>query len=495
MKVALVSAEAYPFSKTGGLGDVVGALFKEFIKAGIDVSLFLPFYRTTKQRFSSQTINAGVVYGVPVGSVKYFGAVRTARVSFDEEDNLKIESSKQGNLFLIEHNDFFDRDELYGTSYGEYLDNAERFVFFSRAVLEICKIMNLNFDIIHCHDWHTALIPLYLKTFYKECRCFEKTKTVLTIHNLGYQGIFPREKLEITGFGQEMFHIDGFEFYGMVNFLKVGLFNADVLTTVSPTYAREILTPEYGAGLDGVLRKRKESLVGIINGIDYKIWNPEKDPFIVQNYGLGNLKDKQKNKEYLLSFTNIKSSMETPLIGFVGRLVYQKGIDIIADAISGLIEKGISFIVEGTGEAYYENKVRELQSTYPSKVYAYIGFDEALAHKIYAGVDGLLVPSRYEPCGLNQLIAMRYGTPPICRRTGGLSDTVEDGVTGFLFDEYSAEALTEAVERFISAYTDKDRFYRISYEAMSRDFSWTNSSMKYLELYKGLIDERKTGLI
>ncbi|WP_353683537.1 glycogen synthase GlgA [Thermodesulfovibrio sp. 3907-1M] len=495
MKIALVSAEAYPFSKTGGLGDVVGALFKEFIKAGIDVTVFLPFYRTTRQNFFSSTVNAGIVYGVAVGSTKRFGAVRTARVSFDEEDNLKIEASTEGNLFFIEHNDFFDRDELYGTNHGEYLDNAERFVFFSRAVLEICKVMNLKFDIIHCHDWHTALVPLYLKTFYKECSCFERTKTVLTIHNLGYQGIFPREKLEITGFGQEMFHIDGFEFYGMVNFLKVGLFNADIITTVSPTYAKEILTPEYGAGLDGVLRKRKESLVGIINGIDYKIWNPEKDPFIVQNYGTGNISDKQKNKQYLLSFTNLKCSIQNPLIAFIGRLTYQKGIDIIVDAIPGLIEKGVSFIFEGTGEAYYENKIRELQNNYPSKIYAFVGFDEALAHKIYAGADSLLVPSRYEPCGLSQLIAMRYGTPPVCRRTGGLSDTVEDGVTGFLFDEYSAEALTEAVKQFCSAYEDKNRFSRIIYEAMKRDFSWSNSCKKYLELYKGLINEGKTGII
>ncbi|MGB9711224.1 MAG: glycogen synthase GlgA [Thermodesulfovibrio sp.] len=495
MKIALVSAEAYPFSKTGGLGDVVGALFKEFIKAGIDTTLFLPFYRTTKQNFPSSTVNAGIVYGVSVGANTRFGALRTARVCFDEEENLKIEASTQGNLFFIEHNDFFDREELYGTTHGEYLDNAERFVFFCRAVLEICKIMNLKFDVIHCHDWHTALIPLYLKTFYKECSCFERTKTILTIHNLGYQGIFPREKLEITGFGQEMFHIDGFEFYGMINFLKVGLFNADIITTVSPTYAKEILTPEYGAGLDGVLRKRKESLVGIINGIDYKIWNPETDPFIVQNYGVNNIKNKQKNKEDLINLAGIKCSSESPLIAFIGRFAYQKGIDIIAQAIPALVQKEVSFVFEGTGEAYYENKIRELQKNFPSKIYAFVGFDEALAHKIYAGADGLLVPSRYEPCGLSQLIAMRYGTPPICRRTGGLSDTVEDRVTGFLFDEYTSAALTEAIERFIEIYKNKNRFLNMIYEAMKRDFSWSNSCKKYIELYRGLINEGKTGII
>ncbi|MGB9891766.1 glycogen synthase GlgA [Thermodesulfovibrio yellowstonii] len=497
MKLALVSAEAYPFSKTGGLGDVVGSLFKEFIKAGIDVTLFLPFYKITRDNFSNSVVNAEIVYGAPIGLNTLFGAVRVAKVSVDSDDNLIIEPSKKGNLFFIEHNNFFDRNELYGTNHGEYLDNAERFVFFSRAVLEICKIMNLNFDVIHCHDWHTALIPLYLKTLYRECSCFEKTKTVLTVHNLGYQGIFPREKLELTGFGQEMFHIDGLEFYGMVNFLKGGLFNADIITTVSPTYAKEILTPDYGAGLDGVLRKRKENLVGIINGIDYKIWNPEEDPFIAKKYGLQNINDKQKNKEDLIALAGINSSLQDPIIAFIGRMVYQKGIDIVVDAMPNLIKNGISFIFEGTGESYYEHKIRELQNSYPSKVFAFIGFDETLAHKIYAGADSLLVPSRYEPCGLSQLIAMRYGTIPICRKTGGLSDTVEDKVTGFLFSEYSSSALTHAISRFIEIYNNKQKFLEMIREAMKRDFSWSNSSKKYIELYRGLIGERerKTGTI
>ncbi|MCS7215213.1 MAG: glycogen synthase GlgA [Thermodesulfovibrio sp.] len=497
MKVALVSAEAYPFSKTGGLGDVVGALFKEFIKSGIDVSLFLPFYRVTKNSYFNLTVNADIVYGVPIGLTTLFGAVRVARVSVDSSDNLVIEPSKEGNLFFIEHDNFFDRDELYGTSHGEYFDNAERFIFFSRAVLEVCKIMKFHFDVIHCHDWHTALIPLYLKTFYRECLCFENTKTVFTVHNLGYQGIFHRDKLELTGFGQEMFHIDGLEFYGMVNFLKGGLFNADIITTVSPTYATEILSPEYGGGLDGVLRKRRESLVGIINGIDYKIWNPEEDPFIVQRYGLQNISNKQKNKQDLISLAGIDCSLEDPLIAFIGRMVYQKGIDIIVDAIPELIKKGVCFVFEGTGEHYYENKIRELRNIYPSKIFVFIGFDEALAHKIYAGADGLLVPSRYEPCGLSQLIAMRYGTIPICRQTGGLSDTVEDEVTGFLFSKYSSEALMHAVFRFIEAYNDKQKISQMICEAMKRDFSWRSSSKKYIELYRGLISEgdRKTSII
>jgi len=495
MKIALVSAEAYPFSKTGGLGDVVGALFKEFVKSGIDVMLFVPFYRITKQNFYDSTVNAGVVYGVTVGSTNRFGAVRTAKVFFDSEDNMKIEPSKEGNLFFIEHNDFFDREELYGTNYGEYLDNAERFVFFSRAVLEVCKVLNLKFDVIHCHDWHTALIPLYLKTLYRENPCFSSTKSVFTIHNLGYQGVFPREKLDITGFGWEMFHIDGLEFYGMVNFMKGGLFSADKITTVSPTYAKEILLPEYGFGLDGVLRKKQDILIGILNGIDYKIWNPQQDPFIIYRYGIENFHEKFKNKEELIKMTGIDYPLDKPLLAFIGRLVSQKGLDILFDSIPALIDKEIRIIFEATGEHYYENRLREIQNIYPSKIFSFIGFDEALAHKIYAGADALLIPSKYEPCGLGQFIAMRYGTIPICRKTGGLADTVEDGITGFLFSNYDSNSLISAVFRFLEIFYKKESFYNMICSAMKKDFSWNVSSKKYLELYKGLINERKTSSI
>ncbi|GAB6183686.1 glycogen synthase GlgA [Thermodesulfovibrio hydrogeniphilus] len=486
MKVALVSAEAVPFSKTGGLGDVVGALFKEFLKAGVDVRFFLPYYRITKNNFSDKVEDVGIVYGVQIGNSKKFGAVRSAKAYVDSEDNLILKPDKSGNIFFIEHNDFFDREQLYGTNYGEYLDNAERFIFFSRAILEICRVLDLKVRIIHCHDWHTSLIPLYLKTLYKECLCFEKTKTILTIHNLGYQGVFPKDKLELTGFGWEMFHIDCLEFYGMVNFLKAGIFNADYITTVSPTYAKEILTPEFGFGLDGVLRKRQDRLTGILNGIDYKIWNPEKDPYIIANYDKENIEDKRKNKEEIMKIANLTGSLDSPLVAFIGRMVSQKGADLIADAVPSLIEKGINFVFEGTGENYYENRIRELQNKYPSKIFAYIGFDEVLAHKIYAGADALLVPSKYEPCGLSQLIAMRYGTIPICRKTGGLADTVEDGLTGFLFDNYTVEDLQKAVFRFLEIYHFQERFNKMRLNAMERDFSWKKSCYEYLELYRKL---------
>lgn len=487
MKVALISAEAYPFSKTGGLGDVVGALFKEFIKAGIDIKLFLPYYRITREKFSEKIEDSGIVYGVQIGKEKKFGAVRSAKATVDKNGNIMLKPDKEGNIFFIEHNDFFDRDNLYGTNYGEYFDNAERFIFFSRAFLEVCRDLEFRFDIIHCHDWHTSLIPLYLKTIYKECQCFENTKTILTIHNLGYQGVFPKEKLELTGFGWEMFHIDCLEFYGMINLLKSGIFNADVITTVSPTYAREILYPEYGFGLDGVLRKKQDKLIGILNGIDYNTWNPEEDLHIKQKYGIKNIKEKIKNKEDLINITKMEFSINAPLIAFIGRMVYQKGIDLIIDALPSILDKEIKFIFLGSGENYYESKIRELQNAYPSSIFAYIGFDEILAHKIYAGADALLMPSKYEPCGLSQLIAMKYGTIPLCRKTGGLADTVEDGVTGFLFNDYKVEDLISMILRFVETYNNKELFIKIMLNAMKQDFSWEKSCKQYIELYKGFI--------
>lgn len=492
MKVALVSAEAYPFSKTGGLGEVVGALFKEFIRNGLDVTLFLPYYRVSKNKFHDKVSDCGLVYGVSIGLETKFGATRSAKVSLTVNGNLLVEPSQCGNLFFVEHNDFFDREQIYGTSYGEYLDNAERFVFFSRGFLEICKILNLNFDIIHCNDWHTALIPLYMKTFYREF--FKKTKTILTIHNLGYQGVFPREKLEITGFGAEIFHIDGIEFYGMINFLKGGIFYSDYITTVSPTYAKEILTAEYGFGLDGVLRKRKESLTGIINGIDYNFWDPSTDPYIFHKYSVENFFEKRKNKEELIRICELNVSVEEPLLGFIGRLTSQKGIDIMIEVIPKIIDK-VGFIVVGTGESYYENKIIEIKNSYPSRIFAFLGFNEELAHRIYAGIDAILIPSKYEPCGLSQLISMKYGTIPICRKTGGLADTVEDGITGFLFEKYDPYELCAAIDKFLNLYQNKSKLYETILECMKKDFSWEKSCKDYIKLYEALINERNTSNI
>jgi starch synthase len=484
MKVVLVSAEAYPFSKTGGLGDVVGALFKELIKSGIDVTLFLPYYRVTKNSFHDKVANTDIVYGVPLGESKKYGALLSAKATVDSENNLLLQPDKGGNIFFIEHNDFFDREHIYGTNHGEYLDNGERFIFFSRAFLEICKILDFNFDIVHCHDWHTALIPLYLKTLYKECSCLAMTKTILTIHNLGYQGVFPGEKLTLTGFGWEMFHIDCLEFYGMINFLKGGIFNADFITTVSPTYAQEILTAEYGWGLDGVLRKRNDRLTGILNGVDYKIWNPMFDHYIVQNYGIDSIHEKNKNKEALIKMTALDYSVNDPLLAFIGRMVSQKGIELIIDSLSTLIDKGVRFIFAGTGEIFYENKIREIQKKFPSRVHAFIAFDEFLAHKIYAGIDGIILPSKYEPCGLSQMIAMRYGTIPICRKTGGCIDTVEDEITGFLFERFEPPSLIQAVERFIETYRNKEKFNKMIISAMKKDFSWSKTCKDYINLYE-----------
>lgn len=489
MKIALVSAEAFPFSKTGGLGDVVGSLFKELLRANQDVSLFLPYYRSTRQKIGSKLVNCNLVYGVPIGRGMKFGAVLSARAHSTGSQNLELEPDQRGNVFFIEHNDYFDRDQLYGTQFGDFFDNAERFIFFSRAILEICKGLGLRFNIIHCHDWHTSLIPLYLRTLYKECHCFERVKSVLTIHNLGYQGVFPRETLELTGFGWEMFHIDGLEFYGMVNFLKGGIFNADMITTVSPTYAREITLADYGFGLHGVLRKRYDSLRGILNGIDYELWNPEQDCCIVKNYSKHNLEDKLVNKEHLLLKAGLDGDREAPLFGFIGRMVSQKGIDILIDSVGHIVDRGGRIVFIGTGDAYFEGRVRQLMDWFPGKVATFIVYDEELAHQVYAGVDALIMPSKYEPCGLSQLIAMRYGTIPICRKTGGLADTVEDGITGILFDDFSSEALKHAIDRFLEIYGDSQRFREMIVQAMERDFSWDRMIREYIRLYEEILNQ------
>ncbi len=488
MKIALIAAEAYPFSKTGGLGDVVGALFKELLKEGVDVKLFLPYYRETKSNFYDKVENTDIVYGVSIGEAKKFGALLSARAYVDEEDNLILTPDKRGNVYFLEHNYYYDREQIYGNKYGGYFDEAERFIFFSKAFLEICKILNFQFDVIHCHDWHTSLIPLYLKTIYRESSCFEKSKTILTIHNLGYQGVFPKETMNITGFGWEMFHIECLEFYGMVNFLKVGILNADVITTVSPTYAREILMPEYGFGLDGVLRKRQDRLVGILNGIDYRVWNPQTDPYIVENYSIENIKGKEKNKEYLMKMACFNYDTNTPLVAFLGRMVSQKGIDILIDSLPELVKKEGVFIFLGTGEYFYENKVSEMEHKFPLKIKAFLTFDEELAHKIYAGADGIILPSKYEPCGLSQMISMRYGTIPICRKTGGFIDTVDDLQTGFLFENYEAASLIKAMDKFFHTYRDEEKFHQMKISAMKKDFSWSKTCKNYIKLYDEAIN-------
>ncbi|MEK6690702.1 MAG: glycogen synthase GlgA [Nitrospirota bacterium] len=489
MNVLIASSEAVPFCKTGGLADVVGALPKELEKLKVNVSLILPLYRIIKREGLKKM---DLSFTVPIS---------------DRTEEASIWKGKTGNnipVYFIEKDKYYDRPELYQTAGGDYPDNAERFIFFSRAILEALKAINLKPDLIHCNDWQTAMVPIYLKTLYRVDPYFKKTSSLLTIHNLGYQGIFWHFDMHLTGLGWEYFTIEGIEFYGKINLLKGGMIFSDIINTVSRTYSKEIQTEKYGFGLDGVLRKRKADLYGIINGIDYDEWNPETDKSIPARYSLDNINGKALCKKTLQREMGLKER-GSPLIGMITRLTSQKGLDILSESIEDLMQLDLQLLILGEGEERYHRTISDISERYPDKIGLKIGFDPILANKIYAGSDFFLMPSRYEPCGLGQLISLRYGTIPIVRKTGGLADTVKEfnpksphplftkggqrGISGngFLFEEYSAKALLKSVKKAVSLYQNKNMWKSLLHNAISSDFSWGASAKKYLSLYRKAI--------
>ncbi|MDI6801388.1 MAG: glycogen synthase GlgA [Thermodesulfovibrionales bacterium] len=466
MKIAIVTPEAVPFSKTGGLADATGTLFKEYKKMGLDAYLFVPLYKRTKEQFGENLQDTGIEINIPLG-----------------ETVKKCKAFKTDHAFFISNDEFFYRDDLYGTSLGDYPDNDMRFIFFCKSVMEICKILSLRLDVIHCNDWQTGLIPLYLKTLYKDIPLFRNATSVFTIHNMGYQGLFPSQTMEITGLGLKYFSPESMEFYGKVNFLKAGIMSADIITTVSRTYANEILTPEAGYGLDGLLREKANSIFGILNGIDYDEWNPSKDRLLPKTYNKSDLSGKTACKKEFSTRCSLNGNTNTPLLCFIGRLAYQKGLDLLIGAIPKMIEYKTNVVIIGKGEEKYNSQLNSLMSLYDGNFFFYSGFNEDFAHLAYAGSDIFLMPSRYEPCGLGQMISMRYGTIPVASKTGGLADTIEDSETGFLFDEYSAESLLSAIKRALTAYSDMETWQALIKNAMNKDFSWSNSARMYLEIY------------
>jgi starch synthase len=477
MRILIASPEAVPYIKTGGLADVAGALLKEFKEMKEDAFLVLPLYKKIKDSKISLT-DTGISLNIPVGDRRFKGGVLK-----DKE-----------TAYFIACDDFFDRQELYGTAKGDYSDNAARFVFFSKSVLEMCKALSKKPDIIHCNDWQTGLIPLYLRTLYRDDTFFRKTATLLTIHNLGYQGIFPASHLPLTNLGWDIFTPEGVEFYGKVNFLKAGLIASNILNTVSETYAREILLPECGFGLDGVLKKRQDDLYGIVNGIDYGEWDPLNDKLLPANYETGNFSGKKRCKVELLKMlfqTVTRSTVEkVPLIGMIARFSEQKGMDLVLQAIPEIVSFGVKLVILGKGDERYQKKFRQEAEKYRDNLSVTIGFDDTLAHRIYAGSDYFLMPSKYEPCGLGQLIAMRYGTIPIVRKTGGLADTIQDfnpftlRGTGFLFSDYTASGMMEALKRAFCMYTDTEKMQKMIINVMRADFSWKKSAQRYKEVYQ-----------
>jgi starch synthase len=463
MKVAAVASEVVPFSKTGGLADVAGALPGALARLGVEVVTVTPLHRSARRHALEKT---GLVVRVPVGDATVEAAVY-----------------RSGSVYFLEHDPYFDRDGLYGTPAGDYPDNASRFVFLARAALELLRQLGRP-DVIQAHDWQAGLVPIYVKTLYAEA--FAGTRSVFTIHNLAYQGVFWHLDMPLTGLDWSHFTWRGLEFFGKLSFLKAGLVHADALTTVSPTYAREIQTPEFGCGLDGVLRERAASLHGILNGVDYAEWDPERDPHLAARYSASDLEGKERCKAALQKRCGLPARPDVPLVGMIGRLSEQKGLDIFLEAADALAQQDLQFVILGSGDRRYREAVERVGDRYRNKVSVHVAFDNALAHQIEAGSDLFLMPSRYEPCGLNQIYSLRYGAVPVVRATGGLADTVVDGVTGFTFGPYAAGALLEAVGRARAAYADRALWGRIQREGMKQDFSWDASARRYAELFRSL---------
>ena len=406
-----------------------------------------------------------------------------------------LEAPKRAKVrwLFVDHPAFFDRDSLYvGPDGKDYPDNPERFSLFSRAVIEVAKSV-FPPDVIHCHDWQAGLAPVLLRTSYAQEPLLSDIPVVFTIHNLGYQGLFPPDALLRAGLGWELFTMDGLEFYGQVNFLKGALIYSDAVTTVSRKYAQEIQTPEYGFGLDGVLRQKGGRVSGILNGVDYAEWDPSVDGLIAARYGPSKLEGKRQCKlDVLRAFKLPETDAQIPLIGIVSRFTRQKGADLIAEASDHLMAEKFRLVALGTGEPEYEQLFRELAARYPDRVAVKIAYDNVLAHKIEAGADMFLMPSRYEPCGLNQIYSLRYGTVPIVRATGGLDDTIEEfnmatgQGTGFKFSNYSGPALLGAVRRALAVYADPAKWTKLMQNGMAKDFSWQRSAGEYRKLYQGL---------
>jgi starch synthase len=481
MNVVFAASECVPYSKTGGLADVAGALPKALAELGHSVSVYLPRYKQTKLS------DAKVL--LPSVTVPFDDRYRFCTV-LDGGQHSGV------RFYFIDYPPFFDRAALYGSPAGDYPDNAERFALYSRAVLEASKILGVP-QIFHCHDWQTALIPVLLRTSYADDPVFRNSATLFTIHNMGYQGLFPPDTLPLLMLPWDLFTIDKMEFFGKVNFLKGALAFSDFINTVSRKYSQEIQTPEYGFGLEGVLKERAATVTGILNGVDYSEWSPERDAYIARQYSINDLEGKQECRRDLLEqFGLAHANPEFPLIGIVSRFAAQKGFDLIAQVANELARLPLTMTVLGSGDKEYEETFRRLQHLFPHKFAVKVAYNNAIAHKIEAGADMFLMPSRYEPCGLSQIYSLKYGTVPIVRATGGLDDTIEawnpvaEKGTGFKFTSYSGAALLASMKEALQAFQDKAKWKKLMINGMSKDFSWAASAREYARLYERLAASR-----
>src|ERR1700683_2814407 len=473
MHIAFAASECVPFSKTGGLADVVGALPRALVAAGHQVSVYVPRYRQTKLS-DAQTV------------------VRSITIPFD--DHYRFCSVVTGGshsgvrFYFVDYPPYFDREALYGTSAGDYPDNAERFALFSRAVLEASKVLGVP-NVFHCHDWQSALIPVLLRTQYAEDPAFLDVGTVFTIHNMGYQGLFPPDTLPLLTLPWDLLTIDKMEFFGQVNFLKGALVSSDFITTVSRKYSHEIQTAEFGFGLEGVLRDRAATVTGILNGVDYDEWSPQADKFIAAKYSPADLSGKAKCKQDLLAAFGVANpDTRLPVIGIVSRFAAQKGFDLIAQIMDRMAREEMIIVALGNGDKQYEEMFARMEKQFPQKIAVKIAYDNAVAHKIEAGSDMFLMPSKYEPCGLNQIYSLKYGTVPIVRATGGLDDTIDPYSpktgqgTGFKFEPYEAAALLGCIREALETYRNAPAWQKVQANGMAKDFSWRASAGEYAQL-------------
>jgi starch synthase len=488
VRVLMVGSEATPFGQTGGLGEVMSALPGALAELGVEVDVLMPKYRgVNPANYDVRRLDLKVSVDLNAVAVDAsFWSLRDAR----------------GVRYLFLENDkYYDRDGLYGDAYRDYEDNAERFVFLARAAIEMALALNTRYDVFHAHDWQAALTPVYLRTLFAGEPLLRDGASVMTIHNLGYQGIFQPFDMPLVGVGWEFFNYRQMEFHGRLNFLKSGIVFSDEVTTVSKGYRNEILTPEFGFGLEGVLLEKGDHLTGILNGVDYGVWDPRSDGFIAGSYHADRLEGKAACKKELQEIGGLPVRPEAAVIGMVSRLSTQKGIDMVEGAFDWLLGEDVQLVVLGTGDSSYQDSFLALGAQRPEKASVFVSYDNRLAHKIFAGADMLLAPSRYEPCGLNQLYALKYGTIPVVRATGGLNDTVQDydptddSGTGFKFTGTSSAALIASIAAALGLFrTDRSAWERLMRRAMSQDYSWSRSAKDYLAVYEKALSDRRSAL-
>ncbi|MBD3223427.1 MAG: glycogen synthase GlgA [Caldithrix sp.] len=483
MKIGFISSEIYPFSKTGGLADVAFALGKYLAINGHDIRLITPLYSSIDtKRYPLKRLKEITEVNLWFGSQKYSFTVYIGLIP-----------QSKAMIYFIHCPVLYDRGALYTNDPDEHI----RFGLLNRAALELCQKLQWSPDIFHLNDWQTGLLPVYLKTIYNWDRLFDQCRTVMTIHNIGYQGRFKAHVINDLSLSEYHQWFDSSDLYhGHLNFLRTGLLHADKITTVSETYAREIQTADFGEGLQDILQGRAQDLVGILNGVDYETWNPQTDPWISKKYSINRLKDKKENKKFLVERLGLSYSKNTPLIGMVTRLAGQKGIELLDGGLQRLFaEHDVQLIILGSGEQHFERVLYQLQLSYPRQMVFYRGYDTELSHQIEAGADIFLMPSKYEPCGLNQIYSLKYGTVPVVRKTGGLADTVDlydwktQKGTGFVFEHFSIKGMYWALDYAINTFKYPEIWKKIMKQAMNKDFSWQKQIKHYENLFESIIQE------